>query len=178
MKISAPSVEGISGFTLVEVLVAVGVVTIGFLGAFAMVLQCGRQASAAEESALVCSSLEQQIDLLRTLSWSSLTDGTGVTGTVWNAQPAATSGIAVSQEAITISAYNQANTQTLSATWNASSSPVVSFTPASGAQALGTATAVNVVVTVTWTGSRSHRPMTQSLVTMISQGGISKSVLP
>src|SRR5580765_5824284 len=69
-------------FTLVEVTVAVALVAIGFLGAFAMVLQSGRLVSAAEEEALVCSGLEQRIDQLRELSWPALTDGTGVTGSV------------------------------------------------------------------------------------------------
>jgi Tfp pilus assembly protein PilV len=180
MKTSIPSLRGAGGFTLVEVVIAAGIIAGGFLGSFAMVLQCGKQASAAEESSMICTGLEEQMDLLRSLSWTALTNGTGVTGTVWNAQPTAILGIPVTQETITISPYTQANTQTLTATWNVPSTPVVVLTPAAGGstQALSTATAVQVVATITWKGRRSGRQMTQSLVTVIAEGGISASAPP
>jgi prepilin-type N-terminal cleavage/methylation domain-containing protein len=180
MKAFHQSLRSASGFTLAEVVIAVGIISIGFLGSFAMVLQSGKQASAAEESSLVCTGLEQQMDLLRTLSWTALTTGTGITGTVWSAQPPAISGVPVTHETITITPYSQANTQTLTATWNVPSAPTVTLAPAVGGttQALSTATAVQVVATMTWTGRRSGRKMTQSLVTVISEGGISASVLP
>ena len=173
MKTSTRSLNRSGGFTIVEVVIAVGVIAVGFLGSFAMVLQCGKQASAAEESSLVCSGLEEQIDLLRSLSWTALTTGTGITATVWNAQPTAISGITPTQETITISPYNQANTQTLTATWNIPSGPTTAMS--GGPLALSTAPAVTVVATITWTGRRTGRRMTQSLVTVISNGGISAS---
>jgi len=180
MKTSAPALSRAGGFTIVEVVIAIGIIAVGFLGSFAMILQCGKQASAAEESSLVCTSLEQQMDLLRSLTWTALTNGTGVTGTVWNAQPAALSGINVTQETITISAYNQANTQTLTGTWNIPGSPTATLAPAVGGAtvALSTATAVQIIATITWTGRRSGRSMQQSLVTIIAEGGISASTLP
>ena len=165
------------GFTLLEVVFAVGIIAVGFLGSFALVLQAGKQVSAAEENALVCSGLEQEIDLLRTLSWPTLTDGTGITGTVWAAQPQSVAGLTVTQQTITISPYDVAGAQTLNATWNTGSPATVSFTPA-GSPALSTATAVKVVATLTWTGRRSTRPTTRTLVTIISAGGISSSVHP
>ena len=130
---------------------------------------------------MVCTSLEQQMDLLRTLPWSTLTTGTGVTGTVWNAQPAALSGMTVTQETITLSAYpTSATTQTLTGTWNVPGTPTATLAPAVGGAtvALSTATAVQVVATITWTGRRSGRSMTQSLVTVIAKGGISASTYP
>lgn len=155
---------------------ALSVVSIGFLGAFAMVLQGGKLASAADEDALVFSGLEQRMDQLRALAWGPLTDGTGVTGTVWTARPASLSGITVTQETITISGYDLTTGQTLSATWNGTSTPSASFS--SGAQALSTAKAVKVVATLTWTGRRSSRVQTRSLVTIIAEGGVSNSALP
>ena len=119
--------------------VAVGVISIGFLGTFAMVLQSTKLVSASEEDALVCSGLDQRIDQLRTLAWGELTDGTGLTGKVWTARPESMSGITVSQETLTISPYNLATAQTLQATWNGTSSPSVSFD--AGAQTLSAATA-------------------------------------
>ena len=120
------------------------------------------------------------MDLLRSLSWTALTNGTGVTATVWSAQPAVISGLPVTQETMTISPYHQANTQTLTATWNIPGAPTAVLAPAAGGgtQALSTATAVQVVATITWTGRRSNRQMTQSLVTVIAEGGISASTPP
>ena len=161
-------------FTLIEVLVALGIVAIGFLGAFAMVLQGGKLVSAAEEDALAGAGLDQRIDQMRTLAWGPLTDGTGVTGSVWTSRPESLSGITVAQETITISAYDVA-TKTLQGTWNGTSSPSVTF--AGGGADLSTASAVKVVATLTWTGRRSSRSQTRSLVTVISKGGISKSAL-
>ncbi len=164
----------VGGFTLIEVLAAIGIVAIGFLGTFAMVMQGGTMVSAAEEEALVCSGLEQRMDQLRTLSWTSLTDGTGITGTLYIARPAPLSGITVTQETVTISAYNLAGAQTLNGAWVGVSAPTA--TPTAGT-ALSAAHAVKVVATLSWTGRRSSRAQTRSLVTIISDGGISKSVL-
>lgn len=164
-----------AAFTLAEVVIAVGIVSIGFMGAYGMVLRSGKQAAAAEESSLVCSGLEQQMDLLRTLTWNSLTDGTGVTGTVWSAQAASLTGVTVTQETIVITAYDVANAQTLTATWNTGSAPSATLAPATGSPALSTAKAVKVVATITWTGRRSGRSMSQSMITVIAKGGISAS---
>lgn len=161
-----------AGFTLVEVAIAISVVAIGFMGAFATVLQAGKMVSAAEEEALVMSGLEQRMDQLRLLQWPALTDGTGITSTVWTARPEATTGITVSQESFTISPCDVAGTQTLQATWTGASSPTTSFTAGT---ALSGASAVKVLVTLSWTGRRSVRTRTQGLITVISRGGISKS---
>jgi prepilin-type N-terminal cleavage/methylation domain-containing protein len=164
-----------AGFTLVEVIVALGVVVIGFLGAYATVLQSGKLASAAEEEGLVCSGLEQRIDQLRELTWPQLTDGTGVTGQVWTARPEPMAGITVTEETLTISPYDLTTAKTLQAVWTGVAAPTISFT--AGADALSAAAAVKVVATLTWTGRRSQRAQTRSLVTVISRGGISKSDL-
>jgi Tfp pilus assembly protein PilV len=180
MKTLSDARRKAGGFTLAEIVVASGIIAIGFLGSFAMVMMSGKQASAAEESSLVSTAMEQQIDLLRTLSWPALTSGTGITSTVWSAQPLCLAGMNITQETITISAYGQANTQTLTATWNVPGAQSVVLAPAVGGTtvALSTATAVQVVTTMTYTGHRSGRSRTQTLATVISQGGISNSVLP
>jgi hypothetical protein len=165
-----------AAFSLVETLVAVAMVAIGFLGAFATAVHAGKMVSAADEDALVCSGVEQRIDQLRLLAWPELTDGTGITAKVWTARPEPTAGMTVTQETLTISPWDVAAAKTLTATWNGTSSPTVSF--GAGAQNLSDASAVKVVTTLTWTGRRSARSQTRSLVTVISRGGISKSDLP
>ena len=164
-----------AAFTLAEVIIAVGIVAIGFLGAFAMVLQGGRMVSASEEDALVCSALEQRMDQMRELDWTSLTNGTGLTGTVWAARPLATSGVTIS-ESMTLTGWDLTNGQTLTGTWNAGSSASAVLSTAT--PALSSASAVKVVATITWTGRRSSKSQTRNLVTVISRGGISKSDLP
>lgn len=164
-----------AGFTLLEVVVATAILAIGFLGLFATVLSAGKMASAAEEDGLVTSGLEQRIDELRLLAWPELTDGTGITAKVWTARPEALAGLTVSQETLAISPSDVPGAQTLNATWNGSSNPTTSFTTGS---ALREASAVQVVATLTWTGRRSQRAQTRSLVTVISRGGLSKSARP
>jgi Tfp pilus assembly protein PilV len=164
-----------AGFTVVETAIAIAIMSIGFLGAFAVVLQAGKMASAAEEEALVMSGLEQRIDQLRLMQWSDLTDGTGILSSVWTARPEATAGITVSQETLTISPCDVPGTQTLTATWNSASAPTTSV---SAGTPLNAASTVKVVATLTWTGRRSSLPQTRTLVTVISRGGISKSDHP
>ncbi len=163
-------------FALAEVLVALSIVAIGFLGAFATAVQAGRMASAAEEDALVSSGLEQRIDQLRLLEWQELTNGTGITTKVWTARPEPTTGMTITQETLTLSPWDVVAAQTLQATWSGASAPVVTF--GAGAQNLSNANAVKAVATLTWTGRRSSRTQTRSLVSVISRGGISKSDLP
>ena len=176
MRKGAASRKKRGGFTLIETLAAAAIVAISLLGAFATVLQAGKLTPAAEEDALVASGLEQRIDQLRLLEWPELTDGTGVTAKVWTARPEAMAGITVTQETLTISPYDVSTAKTLQATWNGTSSPTISFT--GGALNLSAASAVKVVATLRWTGRRSSRQQTRSVVTVISRGGISKSDLP
>jgi len=164
------------GFSLVETLVAVAIVSIGFLGAFATAVQAGKLASAAEDEGLVPSALEQRIDQLRRLPWPELTDGSGITAKVWTARPAPTAAMDVTQETLTLSPWDVAGAKTLTATWDGTANPTVSFD--ASAQPLSDARAVKVVATFTWTGRRTLRTQTRSLVTVISRGGISKSDLP
>ncbi len=164
-----------AGFTLLEVTIAGAIVAVGFLGAFATVLQTGKMVSASEEEALVMSGLEQRIDQLRLLEWPELTDGTGITTKVWTTPPEATEGITVSQETFTISPCDVPGAKTLQAIWVGGSAPAITSTvgtPLSGASA------VKAVATLTWTGRRSNRSLTRNLITVISRGGISKSDRP
>jgi prepilin-type N-terminal cleavage/methylation domain-containing protein len=165
-----------AGFTLIEIVIALAIVAVGFLGSLAAVAQAGKLASAAEEDALAASGLEQRIDQLRLLEWPDLTSTTGVKAAVCSARPTAMTGIAVSQETITLSGFDVPAAKTLQTTWNGTSAPVASI--GAGGADLNTVKALKVVATITWTGRRSNRPQTRSAVTVISRGGISKSDLP
>lgn len=164
-----------SGFTILEVTVASAIMAVSFLGLFATVLSAGKMVSASEEEAMVASGLEQRIDQLRLLEWPELTDGLGITAKVWTARPQAMAGITISQEALTIIPCDVAGTRSLNAAWNGVSTPTISFTAGT---VLSGASAVKAVSTLTWTGCRSRRAQTRSLVTVISRGGISKSDRP
>lgn len=164
-----------AGFTLVEVAIAAAVVAVGFLGMFATVLQAGKLASAAEEEALVASGLEQRLDQLRLLEWPELTGGSTIISKVWTARPTAMAGIMVSDETITLSPIDVPGTQILTSKWNGTSSFTTITT--SGTSLSGAST-VKAVATLTWTGRRSKRAQTRSLVTVISRGGLSKSDRP
>jgi Tfp pilus assembly protein PilV len=163
------------GFALIEIAVAVMIMAVGLLGVYGTVLQAGKMASAAEEEALVTSGLEQRIDQLRLLGWDDLTNGTGITSNVWTARPEAMAGITVAQETLTLSPCDVPGTQTLQATWDGTSAPTIAFTAGT---ALSGASAVKAIATLTWTGRRSGRAQTRSLVSVISRGGLSKSERP
>ena len=167
--------QNLRGFTLVEVVVAVGILAVAFAGLFGTIRQANKLASAAEEDALVECALEQRMDQLRLLEWPDLTSPDGITSRIFTARPTAVSGIKVTQEKLTISPVDIAAAQTLSATWNGASAPSATYGPG---WVLISAKAVKVVATLTWTESRSSKSQTRSLVTVISRGGISKSDRP
>lgn len=171
----ARAISSEAGFTLIEVAMGTAILAIGVLGLFATVLSAGKMASAAEEDGLVMTGLEQRVDELRLLDWPELTDGTGITAKVWTARPEALAGLAVSQETLALSPCDVAGAQTLHATWNSGANPATNFTTGTP---LGEAGAVKAVATLTWTGRRSQRAQTRSLVTVISRGGLSKSAPP
>ena len=164
-----------SAFTLVEVCCAAAVIVIAFAGLFATVSHSGRMVARAEEDSLCAFALEQRVDQLRTLEWGELTDGTGIRDKVWTSLPNATGGVAVTQERITVSPYDLPTAKTLTATWAGTGATTLAFSTAS--QELGAAGAVKVVATLTWTGKRSARPQTRTLILIITKGGISKSDL-
>lgn len=164
------------GFTLIETAIGMCIAAVGFLGAWTMALQAGKLVSAAEEESLAVSGLEQRIDQLRELEWPQLTDGTGITGHIYTARPAITSGLPVTAESITISPYALPVARTLLASWNEGEVPSVSF--GAGAQDLSADSSVKVVASISWIGRRSARPQQRSLITLISRGGISKSDRP
>jgi prepilin-type N-terminal cleavage/methylation domain-containing protein len=169
------SPEGDRGFTLLETLIALAIVAIGFLGALATITHAGRLASAAEEDARAVSSLDQRLDQLRTLEWSEITSATRLPAKIWTARPEAMAGLAVSQETMAVSAYDLTDAKSLLATWDGAAAPTASVS-GSGAE-LSAAKALKIVATLSWM-SRSGRPQTRMAVTVISKGGISKSVLP
>ncbi|MEQ1852947.1 MAG: hypothetical protein ABMA01_15320 [Chthoniobacteraceae bacterium] len=152
---------------------ASAVVAIGFLGAFAMSMQAGRMASNAEQDALASTSMDQRMDQLRTLSWPEITGGSGITSTVWTARPSPMAGFTINQETITVSAFDLTGTQTLTATWVGTGSPSVSL---SSGTALSSAKALKVVASISWAGRPSSTVRTQTVVSIISKGGLSKSV--
>lgn len=161
---------------MLETLVALAIVALGFLGALATVTHSGKMASAAEEDALASSAMEQRIDQLRLLEWPELTGTSGITSKVYTARPSSMSGITVAQETITVTGYDVANAKSLFVTWIGNISPIAVMV-GTGPD-LSTASAVKVVATVRWTGRRSKKQENRSSVTVISRGGISKSDLP
>lgn len=157
-------------------MVGLAIASVGFLGALAMVQQAGRLAYAAEEDALVTTGIDQRIDQLRLLEWPEITGTTGITSKVFTARPASLASVTVTQETIVVTAYDVANAKTLTATWAGTSSPTAALT-GTGPD-LSTASALRVSATLAWTGRRSSRTHSRTLVTIISRGGISKSDLP
>ena len=170
----ARSPQALAGFTLVEAVFAVAIIALAFAGLFGTVSQASKLAAAAEEDALVECALEQRMDQLRLLEWPEITSPTGITSRIFAARPTAVSGLKVTQETLTISSVDLPAAQTLSATWNGTSTPTATYGPGT---TLIAAKALKVIATLTWT-DRSSKSQTRSLVTVISRGGISKSDRP
>ena len=164
-----------NGFSLLEVLVSTGILSVAFLGLFGTVNQAGKMAAAAEEEALAVSALEERIDDLRSLEWPELTNGTGIINKVWAARAGAVAGLPVTSETIALKPLDLAGTQTVSAAWTGVATKTL--TTSAGTN-LGKANAVEVVATLSWASRGSSRPQTRNLVTIISRGGVSKSDRP
>jgi prepilin-type N-terminal cleavage/methylation domain-containing protein len=162
-------------FTLVEVVLAVGILAVAFVGLFGTIRQANKLVAAAEDGALVECALEQRMDQLRALEWPELTTAAGLKTKIFVARPDAVSGYPVTGETLTISPVDVPDAQTLTATWTGTSTPTATV---SAGTTLTAAKAVKVVATLTWTERRLDKSQTRSLMTVISRGGISKSDRP
>jgi type II secretory pathway pseudopilin PulG len=155
-----------SAFTLVEILLALAILTLGFVGALATISQSIRMVADAEEEMRVVAGLDQRIDEIRSLSWTQLTGGTGVVSRL-NTRSAPLVNFNVTRETLTVTAYNQTGVRGIRVIRVGTSAPTLTLLP--GATSLNNATAIRIEAEIVWTGGRAARSQTRSFVTVLAR---------
>jgi type II secretory pathway pseudopilin PulG len=190
-RLARPRRWAIAGITIVEVMVAAGVVVIGFAGLFPLSVQSLSMLRIQSELAKATQVLQEQTDSLRAQTWGTLTNSvnytnynytvvdadTGVSTTVpWtgllNTLPTAASGLNNPVETLTVSAFQPSGTPPTPFVVK-NNNGTVTVTPTGGSDLSGLSM-VRVDIRLQWTESRSNRAHSQETSFVVSSEGVGK----
>lgn len=166
MKI-AETKAGPAGTTLVETLVAIVLLAVCFGALFQLNAKCLSYIHSSKEVVGAIQGVEDRVEQLRNLSFSSLISATAVQGvmtTPSNSSPVAQK----ATEVVTISAYPTPNASNTKITRGpgATVTPTINTTDSN----LTNATLVKVNVTYTWNATLGGRAQSEQTETIVSSG--------
>jgi murein L,D-transpeptidase YcbB/YkuD len=158
-----------AGTTLIETTIAAAVSAL-FLGSLFSINTAAMQTvKMARETASASEILQQRIESLRIANWHQVTDATWLKNNLLNTAASGTAALKNVAEQLTLVPYGSAttgNTQLVRST-NGTVTIVNS-------QSLLPENAVEVIWTLTYSGTPNDRPMTRQVVTILAKGGVAK----
>ncbi|MDQ3624070.1 MAG: hypothetical protein M3463_16555 [Verrucomicrobiota bacterium] len=157
-----------AAFTLLEVLLAVGLSLIAVNGIMLLSSMCLRLVKSARQSNAATFSLQERIEQLRTAPWNGLTNASYLSDKIFAAAPLSAAPLGNLTESITLSAYPTADA---SATTVVERLPDGTTRVFNAGTTLGTQRLARFQVRLTWNGSDS-RQCARETVTIVSKGGV------
>ena len=162
---TSPSFQrGRAGLSLIENVVAMGIVAVLFTGLFSLSSHCLTLTSAGREAALASLALTERMATLRECTWAQLTSANYLQSSVLNSATNSASQLSTPVETITVNTYSTALTPAISVV--RSSTGVASVSTTNNSIANGNMARVDIALS--WKGS-SGRSRTQSTVTIVAR---------
>ena len=156
---------GNSGFTIIENIVAVGIIALGFAALYAMSARCMKIMYSARDEMTVGQALQDRADRLRKCTWAQITDPAYLSGNIMNT--AANKGPLMKNvtETVTINAYPTAASPAIQL--RRSSAGVVTIVTSNASIANGDLATINIEIS--WNSSSGSRPHTAAISTLFAE---------
>jgi type II secretory pathway pseudopilin PulG len=165
----APSDLSGDGTTLIEVVMALGLVAI-FLGSlFTMNSASMQTIKMARDTAAASQVLQQRVESLRIANWHQVTDADWLQANVLNSAAPGIEGLKSFSETLTLSPYDSTAVATTQLTRTGNSVRTVVRN-----DALLNERAVKVVWSISYVGSPNDRATTRQTVAILAKGGVAK----
>lgn len=152
-----------AGFSLIDNLVAVAIVTGTFTALYAMSAQCSYVLKSGRETTSAQQVLQDRIEQLRNLQWSQATDPNYLVNNVLNQASANGATLPKLSETITVNTYPTALSPAIQVTRTAGTATVVSSN-----SLVANGVLARIDVTENWTAAHCGRARAASLSTIIS----------
>jgi len=152
-----------AGFSLIDNLIAVAIVSVCFVALYAISGQCLYVLSTGRETTSAQQALQDRIEQLRNLQWAQATDPNYLANNVLNQAPANGTNLANLSESITVNAYPTALSPAIQVTRSAGSATIISSN-----SAVANSPLVRIDVQESWKAAHTGRARTASLSTILS----------
>ncbi|MEI6350084.1 MAG: prepilin-type N-terminal cleavage/methylation domain-containing protein [Verrucomicrobiota bacterium] len=162
-----------AGFTLIENLIALGILLLLFSGLFVLSGQCIRILRVSFEHAATSQVLQQRNEQVRVAGWQQINNPDWVKANILNQNTDGEDLLADAHEFVSIAPYSTGSNSIVSP--GLDTFERVGGTVTSSGVALSTSnSAVQVTWTLTWTESASKRSLSRSMSTILANGGTPK----
>lgn len=159
----------IAGITLIETTIAATVGALFLSSLFSINSASMQTVKMARESASASQVLQQRFEALRIANWHQVTDATWLKNNLLNTAAPGTAALKGVAEQLTLVPYGSAttgNTQLVRA--------INGTVTIVNSQSLLTENAIEVIWTLTYSGTPGDRPMMRQVVTILAKGGVAK----
>ena len=156
-----------AAFTLLENIVACGVIAVGLAGTYTINNQCMSVLRMAKDEATASQILQQRIEHLRIANWQRISSPTWIGTNILNAPVDGATYLPKLVETVTITPYPGGGATN---TFSRSGSTVTTGLNSS----LQAQNSLAIRWTVTWNGIPNGKPHLREVVTVLGKGGIAK----
>lgn len=165
MKRSSQSAGRTAGFTLIDNMVAIGIIAVGFAALYTISAQCMRVMYSAREEMTAAQALQDRGDSLRTCTWAQITDASYIAANIMNTAANKAPLMKKMTETVTINAYPTAINPAIQV--QRSSAGVTSILSQNAAITNGDMVKIDAQISwTTWSGKCTH---TQAISTIFAE---------
>jgi len=161
------------GTTLCELVIAIGLCSIGFSGLHAISLHCCRMVSAQSETIAANELIQERLDQVRSAGWNQLSSGPTLRDEVLNNASPFAGNLSAVREIITVSPYPDTTPAVapLKVERLANGQVQITSEPPTGFS-LRRLTAVRVNLRAEWVSRQNRRTRAREVSTVVAMGGI------
>ena len=162
-----------TGFTLIENIIALGILLVLFAGLFVLSGECIRILRVSFEHAAVSQVLQQRNEQMRVASWLQINDPDWVKSNILNRRTDGAEFLQDIHEYVSIAPFSTGTNSIVAPGLNSFERAGGTVT-SSGIALSASNTAVQVIWRLTWTEPASKRSLSRSMSTILANGGTPK----